>query len=752
MNTLFYQSPAKSWDHALPIGNGRLGAMIFGGVTVERMQLNEDSVWSGGFADRINPDSLSNMPVIQKLIGEGKIRLAQQLALSALTGVPDNQRNYEPLADLFFYYDGDHPGLSIQQLRHVSDKDMAGCIPPDVQDYARRLDLRTGVHSVRYRLRGRDYAMESFASYADQVIAIRAGGNAFSLWLCRNNQIGRLYAPDGRTILLTGKTGNDGVWFACGVRVISGDAKCIGAALHCGDDCDILCAGATNFRYQDPVAAVCSLLDEAEKKGYNGLLERHRADFTAIMDACELSLFRDEALERMPTDRRLARFAGGEEDWGLVCDYFQFGRYLLASSSRPGSLPANLQGIWNKDFDPPWGSKYTININTQMNYWPSEVCNLSAMHLPLFDHMRAMLPHGREAARRMYGARGWVAHHNTDIWGDCAPQDSYIPATFWHMGAAWLCLHIYEHYRFTMDEAFLREYFPIMCEAADFFLDTLLPGEDGYMDVSPSSSPENTYILPSGEQGCLCRNATMDMQILRELFSAIAQCGAVLGKDTAIYEETIGKLRPTRTGSNGTLMEWGEEYLEAEPGHRHVSHLFGLYPGTQITPENKSLFDGARETLKRRLQNGGGHTGWSRAWIINFYARLLDGDQAWQNIRALLSKSTLPNLMDNHPPFQIDGNFGSIAGIAEMLLQSHTGRVMLLPALPAQWPQGEVKGLRARGGYTVDIRWQNHQLTLASFKASTDGVLALADGRTYRHTAGDVILVDGAGRVEYGSR
>ncbi|MBQ6255901.1 MAG: glycoside hydrolase family 95 protein, partial [Clostridia bacterium] len=421
--------------------------------------------------------------------------------------------------------------------------------------------------------------------------------------------------------------------------------------------------------------------------------------------------------------------------------YIQLGRNLLACSSRPGTLPANLQGIWNQEFEPPWGSKYTININTQMNYWLAESCNLSEMHLPLFEHMKRMLPHGRDVARRMYGASGWVAHHNTDLWGDCAPQDSYIASTVWQMGAAWLCLHIAEHYDYTGDEEFLREYLPLMKEAAEFFLCTMAEDKDGYLSVSPSCSPENTYILPSGERGCLCGDAAMDAQILRELFGALVRCGQALGEDVSAYEAVLPRLRPLQITPRGTLMEWGRDYEEAEIGHRHISHLFALHPGTQITCEQQALFAAAHATLERRLSHGGGHTGWSRAWIINVYARLQDGEKCWRNIQELLKRSTLPNLLDNHPPFQIDGNFGAAAGIAQMLLQSHEGKLRLLPALPENWHSGRVRGIRAKGGYEVDLSWTQGHLNEATITAGTDGVLRLSDGRSIKHKAVDRIHV-----------
>ena len=453
---------------------------------------------------------------------------------------------------------------------------------------------------------------------------------------------------------------------------------------------------------------------------YPILKRDHEREYRRLFDRVDFRLGgtdEDPALSRLPTDQRLARLKSGQKDPALETLYFQFGRYLLISSSRPGCLPANLQGIWNGEMLPPWDSKYTININAEMNYWPAEVCNLSECHLPLFDLIERMRPNGRRTAREMYGCHGFVAHHNTDIWGDTAPQDLYTPATQWPMGAAWLCLHIWEHYLYTEDKKFLESRYDALREASEFFTEFLVADARGHMVTCPSVSPENTYALPDGQTGHICAGPSMDCQIIYKLFHDCINAAAVLGKDEAYcagLSRLLEKLPRPQIGKHGQLMEWQEDYDEPEPGHRHISQLFALFPSDQISlRETPELAAAARKTLERRLAHGGGHTGWSRAWIVNMWARLGDGEEAYRNIQALMANSTLPNLLDTHPPFQIDGNLGGLSGMAEMLLQSHSDEIRLLPALPTAWPQGNVQGLCARNGFEVGMTWADGRLTSA---------------------------------------
>lgn len=738
MNKLWYRHPAADWNEALPLGNGRMGAMVHGGTAVERLALNEDSLWYGGFRDRVNPDAREALPRVRELLRQDRIREATRLAEEALTAVPDGERHYEPLCDLILQQIGDKEPVGLHGFRSLQGRDMTKLEEP-AEDYSRWLDLDTATAGVSYVREGVRCERECFVSYPHQVLALRHRGQPCRVMLRRGAYFTFIGALDDRTLAIQGQTGDGGVAWAAVCRCLGEGVQTVGSLIRCPAECTLYVASATSFFAEDPLADCLRRLDAAEKLGYDALLAAHREDVQRHLSICSLELEEDPALAALPTDERLEKCAAGGTDSGLEALYFAYGRYLLFSSSRPGSLPANLQGVWNESFRPPWDSKYTININTQMNYWPAECCNLSDCHLPLMEHLRRMAPHGRDVAQRMYGVPGWVAHHNTDLWGDCAPQDTYPPATYWPMGAAWLCLHIAEHFRFTGDTAFLEAYYPLMEEAAVFLEHILTEDTDG-IRISPSTSPENVYITPSGEQGSLTDRAAMDQQILCELLTALEEGGKLLGRDIVRWKALREKLTPVRV-QDGRVMEWlREDVQDGCPGHRHISHLFALYPGRQITPAAPETFAAARATLEHRLAHGGGHTGWSRAWIICLWARLLDGDMAGDNLRLLLERSTLKNLFDTHPPFQIDGNFGATAGIAEMLLQSHEGALRILPACPSRWKRGKVQGLRARGGYTVDICWDVKEWT-AEITPDRDGTLRLADGRSFACHAGQKIII-----------
>lgn len=704
---LWYTKPAENWDEALPVGNGRIGGMIFGRVNEELIQLNEDSIWSGGFRKRNNPKAYANLEKMRKLIRDGKTTEAENLCAEAFYGTNENQRHYQPLGDLHIWQQSDG----------------------EVLNYKRSLDISQAVSTTAWQSGGVKYFREVFVSHPDEVMTVVFTSNAkgkinfVAAIDGKDDDYDKNEAYDDSTVLFTM---TDGIPYAAAISVSAVGGECGTDAnrisVKNADSAMLTIACQTSFRTGDYEKTAISQAKKAHRTGADALLKRHIADYKKLYDRCTFELCDNSGgNSEKPTDERLKLVKEGGRDNKLVEMYFNFSRYLMIAGSRENTLPLNLQGIWNKDMWPAWGGKYTININTEMNYWAAEIQNLSECHMPLFDHIERMRENGRVTAREMYRCKGTVCHHNTDIWGDTAPQDKWLPGTLWPMGMAWLCLHIYEHYKFTGDREFLAEKYDTMREAAEFFEDYLIEDGKGRLVTSPSVSPENTYYTKDGVKGTLCQGPTMDSSILNQLFTAVAESAQILDIDTEFAMKMLefrSRLPEPEVGKYGQIMEWAEDYDEVEPGHRHISQLFALYPADIIsfhrTPE---LAKAARATLDRRLSYGGGHTGWSRAWIINMWARLFDGEKVGENVTALLSNSTSINMFDMHPPFQIDGNFGGGAGIAEALLQSHSGEICFIPALPKEWESGSVRGMKARGGFEVSFSWAGGKMQTAEIKS-----------------------------------
>ncbi|MCC6287896.1 MAG: glycoside hydrolase family 95 protein [Chitinophagaceae bacterium] len=733
---LWYTAPAQKWTDAMPIGNGRIGGMIFGRYDHERIQLNEESIWAGSKINNNNKQSATHLPEIQKAIFDGDYKKALELSSAYMVGTPPRVRSYQPLGNLFINY--------------------AWKSAP--QQYKRSLTLNTGIANTTYTIDGKKVKQEVFVSAPQDVMVVKILSEIpvdISVAISREQDID-VYKSEKDIAYYNGQINDEEdslsgpagkhMRFSAAMKIIEADGKAIpvqtdtsaGYNIQQAKKIVLIVTGASNYTIRaldtdntiDPLLLCKEKINKAAAFTPVALRQQHEKDHRSLFDRVAFNLGED-ANNSIPTNERLERVKAGAQDNGLIVLYYQFGRYLLMGSSRsPGVLPANLQGIWNDMYKAPWNADFHTNINLQMNYWPAESGNLPETVLPLANFMQQIIVPGSITAKEMYNAGGWTLHHLTDAYGRTGVADGVWGIS--PMAGPWMTFPLYRHYEFTKDSAYLRSVaYPVIKGSVEFVLDFLVKSPEGYLVTNPSHSPENAFFVPGTnriEQSQLSYASTIDVEIMHGLFNNFISSATVLNTDAVLVEKVRAaqkQLPPIRVAANGTIQEWIKDFEEVEPGHRHMSHLLGLYPLNLISLQTPELFAAAQKTIERRLANGGGHTGWSKAWIINFYARLLNAEEAGRQVQSLLQKSTLPSLLSTHPPFQIDGNFGGAAGIAEMLLQSQNNEIHILPALPAAWSAGSMKGIRARGGYTVNMDWKNGMLTTLTITADSAAVCKL---------------------------
>ncbi|WP_034043697.1 glycoside hydrolase family 95 protein [Wocania ichthyoenteri] len=722
------------WLKALPLGNGSLGLMVFGDVNLERIQLNEESMWSGSPNENDNPDAHKNLETIRNLLFEGKYKEATQLTnkTQIAKGVGSGHGNGAKVPFGCFQTLGD---LWIDNGKHAP-----------YENYHKELDLDDAVVRIKYKQEGVNYKREIFVSNTDQVMVARftadkSGKISFTSTMNRPEHFST-YIKNNQLVMsgaLPNGKGGDGLEYMARLKAVAKNGtiryKNENLIVENADEVTLYLTASTdyvlkhpNYKGRDFKNITDKNLEKAIDKNFNELITSHKKEYQKYFQRVAFDIT-PNGVDTIATDKRIRDFKHSKSDRHLVELIFQYGRYLLISSSRPGTLPANLQGIWANKIQTPWNGDYHTDVNVEMNYWPAEITNLSEMHLPLFDLIESIVPPGKKTASVQYNNRGWVVHPITNIWGYTSPGE----LASWGMhtgGGAWISSHIYEHYLFTKDTSFLKRMYPVLKESVLFYMDWLVSNpKTGKLVSGPAVSPENTFMAPDGSRSQISMGPTHDQQVIWQLFDDFLKASNELNLKTPFIEKVNkakGNLALSKIGLDGRLMEWAEEFPEIEPGHRHISHLFALHPGAQINMEDTpKLAHAAKKSLDHRIANGGGHTGWSAAWLISQYARLQEARKAKESLNTVLLKSTSPNLFGLHPPFQMDANFGATAGIAEMLLQSHAGVIHLLPALPEDWPTGEIKGLKARGGYTVDLKWKNGLLVNAHIYTTLGGEIKI---------------------------